>query len=138
MEAVVFSPAATKRQDRVWVCAVILTYVISAFLPLSVLNGVHVTLCPFRAATGLPCPGCGMTHAFVCLGHGNLPLAWHYNALSIPLFVFGLVWLAGRITGRSLLPAVSRRAEAWVLGGVLTIALAYDLYRMLVPAARPF
>lgn len=138
MEAVVFAPVARKRADRMWVCAVILTYVISALLPLRVLNGVHATLCPFRALTGLPCPGCGMTHAFVCLGHGNLALAWHYNALSIPLYAFSLVWLAGRITGRSLLPSLSRRAEAWLLGSVLFIALAYDLYRILVPAARPF
>jgi hypothetical protein len=27
--------------------------------------------CPFRAATGLPCLGCGATHAFVHLAHGH-------------------------------------------------------------------
>jgi hypothetical protein len=28
-------------------------------------------LCPFRAATGLPCPLCGATRAFVLFGHGD-------------------------------------------------------------------
>ena len=28
--------------------------------------------CPFRAATGLPCLGCGATHAFVHLAHGRM------------------------------------------------------------------
>jgi hypothetical protein len=79
-----------------------------------------------------------MTHAFICLGHGNLPLAWHYNALSLPLFAFGLLWLAGRVTGRSVLPALSRRSEGLLLTAAIFVALAYDVYRILVPAARPF
>ncbi len=37
--------------------------------------------CPFRAATGLPCLGCGATHAFVHLAHGRLFAAIAANPL---------------------------------------------------------
>ena len=52
-----------------------------------------VVLCPFRALTGLPCPGCGMTRAFCALGHGDLSGAFGYNALAPFVFAAALlVW----------------------------------------------
>lgn len=53
----------------------------------------RVVLCPFRAVTGLPCPGCGMTRAFCSLGHGDLAGAFGYNALSPFVFAAALlIW----------------------------------------------
>jgi hypothetical protein len=56
-------------------------------------------LCPFRALTGLLCPGCGMTRAFCALGHGELMRAIHFNALS-PLLYLSLivVWIGAAAT----------------------------------------
>lgn len=52
-----------------------------------------LVLCPFRAVTGLPCPGCGMTRAFCALGHGDLSGAFGYNALAPFVFAAALlVW----------------------------------------------
>ncbi|HVF42774.1 MAG TPA: DUF2752 domain-containing protein [Pyrinomonadaceae bacterium] len=48
-------------------------------------------LCPFRALTGLPCPGCGMTRAFCALGHGDLSAAFGYNPLAPFVFAAALV-----------------------------------------------
>lgn len=50
-----------------------------------------VVLCPFRALTGLPCAGCGMTRAFCSLGHGDLAGAFGYNALSPFVFAAALL-----------------------------------------------
>ena len=138
MATVKFELPAARRADRLPVSIVLAVYALSAALPLRLLDRVGVTLCPFRAFTGLPCPGCGMTHAFVALGHGNLAAAWHYNVLSLPLFAFGLIWLVGRLTGIRTLPVLTRRSEAALIGVALVIALAYGVYRILVPAARPF
>ncbi|OLE52554.1 MAG: hypothetical protein AUG51_17390 [Acidobacteria bacterium 13_1_20CM_3_53_8] len=50
-------------------------------------------LCPFRALTGLRCPGCGMTHAFCAIAHGHLWRAIEYNPFSPLLFLAGvLAW----------------------------------------------
>jgi hypothetical protein len=35
--------------------------------------------CLWHAMTGLSCPGCGMIHAFLALGHGNVRAAWSFN-----------------------------------------------------------
>jgi hypothetical protein len=56
-------------------------------------------LCPFRALTGLPCPGCGMTRAFCALGHGELRRAIHFNALSPLLYLsFMVAWIGAAAT----------------------------------------
>ena len=50
-----------------------------------------VVLCPFRALTGLPCPGCGMTRAFCSIGHGEFARAFGYNALAPFVFLAALL-----------------------------------------------
>ena len=60
-------------------------------------NGI--ILCPFRALTGYPCPGCGMTRAFSALAHGEPLRALLYNPLSPILFLAGiLVWMSAAAT----------------------------------------
>lgn len=72
-------------------------------------------LCPFKALTGLPCPGCGMTHAFLALGRLDLAGAWAANPLAFPLAALTGLYAAGRV------PAVLRSAKAanLALAGVL-------------------
>jgi len=41
-----------------------------------------VSTCVWHAVTGLPCPGCGMTHACLALARGNLRAAWSLNPSS--------------------------------------------------------
>ena len=43
--------------------------------------------CPFRILTGISCPGCGMTRAFLALAEGDFLTAFQYNPFSIPLFI---------------------------------------------------
>ena len=64
-------------------------FAVSALWRPSELPGV--VLCPFRALTGLPCPGCGMTRAFCSLGHGDLQGAFGYNALAPFVFAAALL-----------------------------------------------
>ena len=44
-------------------------------------------VCPFRLATGLPCPGCGMARSWVAFGHGDLDAAVAHHPLGPALFV---------------------------------------------------
>mgnify|MGYP004571777181 FL=1 len=38
--------------------------------------------CPFKSITNIPCPGCGMTRAFIALLHFEFMKALYYNFLS--------------------------------------------------------
>jgi hypothetical protein len=65
--------------------------------------------CPFHEVTGLDCPGCGATRAFLSLTHGHLMAALHDNALAVILGVavipnlglMGLGWRVPERMGRS-------------------------------------
>lgn len=51
--------------------------------------------CMTKVAWGMPCPGCGMTRAFIALGHGRVGDAWAFNPaafLIYPVVVFQLPW----------------------------------------------
>ena len=47
--------------------------------------------CPFKAITGLPCPGCGGTRALIALLHGQVWTAITINPLSVLLILFLIV-----------------------------------------------
>lgn len=58
----------------------------------------RLSICLLRNATGLPCPGCGLTRAFAHLAKGEWAAAWRDHPLVFPLaaegLVAGIAWLA--------------------------------------------
>jgi len=67
-------------------------YGVLAILALSYLGLSSIGLgiaCPIHAATGFYCPGCGSTRAVKAVLNGDLPLAFHDNALLMvsPVFI---------------------------------------------------
>lgn len=46
-----------------------------------------VPLCLVQGLTGLDCPGCGMTRAFLFIGHGHFAAAAAMHPASIPAFL---------------------------------------------------
>ena len=59
---------------------------------LAVVDPTHgPTLCPFKAVTGLDCPGCGGTRAAHQLFTGHLGQAVDFNVLAVLAFPF-ILW----------------------------------------------
>jgi hypothetical protein len=50
--------------------------------------------CPLRAATGVPCPFCGMTRAIVAAVHGHLGTSLAFNPGGIVVLLLAVVALA--------------------------------------------
>ncbi len=84
--------------------------------------------CPFRAISGIPCPGCGMTRAFLALAEGDFLGALRFNPLSIPLFAF-LV-----ISSFNIHLTVYQRARDRLLTVLLFMVLLWWFSMRLVPA----
>src|SRR6266851_1674036 len=107
---------------------------LSAVFLLSVLlkpsSGDYFTVCGFKNFTGLPCPGCGLTHSFCALGKGDIPGAFAFNLLGPLLFlVFVLVWIrsASVLLNRSnLVEMLDQMASRFNL--VRGVAIAFAVY----------
>jgi hypothetical protein len=95
----------------------------AAALPLDA-PPLSLLFCPFRAATGMPCPGCGCTHAFHFAVRGQLGAAFSCNPLGALLALAcgaHLIWTGLRLAGLAGAPALalSRRAR-WAAALALT------------------
>ena len=89
--------------------------------------------CPFFAATGLLCPGCGGTRALAALLHGHWGEAWRENALLVGLlpvaasYVTVAGWRVGRGDSQAVWPLVSARLTALLMVGALGFAVWRNL-----------
>jgi hypothetical protein len=45
----------------------------------------HLIACPFKALTGIDCPGCGFQRSFISLVQGDLSKSWSLYPPTIPL-----------------------------------------------------
>ena len=73
--------------------------------------------CAFHLATGLQCPGCGLTRACLAVLRGDIPAAFNYNQLVffLPLFL-GALYLAKRSKHSKQLTL-----SLAIIGGVATL-----------------
>jgi len=88
--------------ERAWAIIIITA---AAIVPPQLLDKTP-PICPYRALTGCPCLGCGMTRAFVNVMHGRLSVALYHNRLVV--IVFPLIFLVSVMQFFSLLRS-SRR-----------------------------
>lgn len=82
--------------------------------------------CPMVILTGLPCPGCGMTRAILCLFTGRLAEAWQYNPC-VYLWLAAAVYVCREryICGRPV------KGIRWLAGGIAAVMICCYLYRMM-------
>ena len=88
-------------------------------------------LCPFRAVTGIPCPLCGATRAFVLAGHGDGAFASYgafWLVVAAVCVVIGLAVLARSLPAEDVRAAVrGRRRVIALVTAVLAAGWAYAL-----------
>ncbi|MEK7729980.1 MAG: DUF2752 domain-containing protein [candidate division KSB1 bacterium] len=69
--------------------AIMLIFFVSLLVP--PFEQSRFTICLFKNLTGVPCPSCGMTRAFLFLGHGQISKATALNPLALPVALVLLV-----------------------------------------------
>lgn len=98
---------------------------VSAYFVL--LRKFFVTTCPTVLITGFPCPGCGMTRAFMRLLHLDFVGAWRLHPF-VYLFVAFVIWFGIR---RYIL-GISDTEKAWKVAAVLGIfMILFYVWRMI-------
>ena len=102
------------------------------------LDHLSVTLCAFKAVTGLPCMACGTTRALARLYRLDLPGAVTMNPLSaavaLALVPWGLMDLVLLPRGRALSLEISRGLAPFVR--VTAVALVFANWAYLIVAGR--
>jgi len=100
------------------------------------IDGVLPPSCRFRSWTGLDCPSCGLTRAFVSIANGDFAAALRFNPVS-PLvflaFLFQVPYRAWQI--RRLDRGEEELKWRWVnwgLWGLLGLALAQWVVRLFI------
>jgi hypothetical protein len=66
-------------------------------------HGFGISVCWFSSATGLPCPGCGVTRSLSCGLRGLWLESWHYHPMGLLILA-----LFGFTAAQSLLPRPAR------------------------------
>lgn len=114
-----------ERGKYVWVRL----FVVAAGLLIAALVVLPLWRCPFRAVTGLPCPGCGMTTALLALVRGDLAGAAQANGLIFALPLWGAALAGSVLWGRGRLAL-----SPWFwgsLGGLFLLHWGWVLFRLL-------
>ncbi|GIU83839.1 MAG: hypothetical protein KatS3mg008_0614 [Acidimicrobiales bacterium] len=88
-------------------------------------------LCPFKALTGMDCPGCGSLRALRHLAAGDFVGALDHNALIPPLVIVGGLWALGVAAGRTLLPRVGPERAHVALTSALFVLFSFTALRNL-------
>ena len=85
-------PQSSKKRRIIGIATIIIVVV-------AVLFGGYA--CPFEFVTGIPCPGCGMTRAFLALLRGDFALSWTMHPMLIPALAVMIYLIVVRVrTGK--------------------------------------
>lgn len=122
------TPAPSKKLALLALAVLTAVFLVSILLRPA--TGEYFTVCGFKNFTGLPCPGCGLTHSFCSLAKGNFGEAFEFNLLGPPLYaVLILVWIragAVLIDRKRIAGMFDRLAERFKL--VRAFAYGFAIY----------
>ena len=97
------------------------------------IGGAIPLFCPFKALTGIPCPGCGMTRAMLSITKGDLQGAIGYNPFSFfLLFMVVISIVPGKQAEK--LPSIVPVVMNYFFIVVLAAVLLFWFFTRLLPA----
>lgn len=85
------------------------------------------SICLFKNVTGMPCPSCGMTRAFLFLGHGQIAKATALHPLALPVALLLLAQGARLFSRLAWRQDYCLQLSPFVFSIVLTTAIAITL-----------
>lgn len=129
-------PAGGDRTERL-VARALLALVLA--LPPGRLEDALV-LCPFRRATGVPCPVCGITRSWSATLRGRVWRALSYHPLGPVTLPLAVAFALGLVNERTLRTAWERRprliallVSTWIAVWLIRVAVAREGGRSRVP-----
>lgn len=88
---------------------------------------IHLPACPLRAATGVPCPGCGMTRLADAVAHGRIGEALGADVAGVAILgvlaVLAVTYLVQVIIRKDEPPTWMR--SPLLIGGIVALVAAH-------------
>src|SRR2546428_7570 len=128
------NPAARRWLGAPCICAAWAGLLLALLTPP---HGTGFTVCWLRSATGIPCPGCGLTRSLSCGLRGMFTESWHYHPMGfVVLALFVTIAAASVVPGihnylNRLIESKARLFNILYLGFVVTFVV-FGLVRALV------
>ena len=91
-------------------------------------NAILGKICALRMLAGIPCPGCGLTRAFLLLSQGDIKTATEMHPFWIPI-VFVLVLF---IVGRYFIENKEKRRKIFHIIKLLAILIVIGMFALYV------
>jgi hypothetical protein len=86
------------------------------------------TICPTKQFLGIPCPGCGLTHSFCAISHGQFADAVRYNPFGYLFYALALTLVAGPAPCRFFPSLPDRLRARWLLLVPALVAAMYAVW----------
>ena len=75
-------------------------------------HGSGLSVCWFEQATGLPCPGCGLTRSLSCGIRGMFLESWHYHPMGLVILALFLFTAAQSLLPKRFRDGLARYIQA--------------------------
>ncbi len=89
-----------KGEDRNRITLLILSLLLACSIIIPPFPEGPFSICLLKLLAGRPCPGCGMTRAFLYLGHGRIAEALSLNPLSLIAYPLSVALWVNRVVAR--------------------------------------
>lgn len=123
--------AARIRLYEAWAGAAVFAALFALTATVSPEQHGHYPACPFRALTGLACPGCGSLRALHDLAHGQVATALTHNAMLVGMLPVAIVAWLRVVTGK----AQYRTGPRWLGWVAFAVLVMWTVVRNL-PSVR--
>ena len=117
----------------VYISIISLSFFISPYLD----NGIE--LCSMKYLTGLPCPGCGLTHSFASISSGNLSDAFGFHLIGPFIYAAMLIFifiLFSEIFLDKKFPKLRKiffsRKFTYAFGIILFLFFSFRIYNLMI------
>jgi len=101
-------------------------------------EGLFLNVCTFKAVSGFPCPGCGLTRSIISISHLHLLKAFRLNPMGFPIYSVILFLSAYNFLPKAVRERVDRflirHERIWAIAGLSAVALLIIIwiFRMIV------
>lgn len=117
----------------IYVAIIVLSFFITPYVD------IGIPLCPMKSLTGLPCPGCGLTHSFAAVSRGDFIEAFHFHFFGPFIYLTFLIFifiLFSEIFFDKKYPRLRKiyysKSFTYAFGIILFLFFSYRIYNLVL------